>query len=273
MKKVLIAFDGTNFSKGALDFASKLNELAPILLTGVFLSQTDFSMAWSYAVPDGSPFIPLVEAATTKEIEENIKQFEEICTKKHIEYRVHKNSYEGTLWELKKETRFADLLILGSEKFYEQTGTEPANDYLKIALHDTACPVIITPESYTFPETILLAYDGSDDATYAIKTFAALFPELCNRKAVLLYAASKNHTEIPDQDYIKELAARHYPQLDIEVLPETLKKYFDTWAEEQEHPILVCGSFGRSGLSQLFRKSFSSEVISDHRIPVFIAHR
>ncbi|TWF45710.1 universal stress protein family protein [Chitinophaga polysaccharea] len=270
MKKVLIAFDGTNFSKGALEFAGKLNELAPILLVGVFLPQTDFSMAWSYAVPDGAPFAPLVEAATTKEIEENIKQFEETCIKKHIEYRVHKNLYDGTLWELKKETRFADLLILGSEKFYQQRGTE---DYLEIALHDTACPVIITPESCVFPETILLAYDGSDDATYAIKTFAALFPELCNRKAVLLYATSKNHTEIPDQEYIKELAARHYSQLDIQVLPATLKKYFDTWAEEQGHPLLVCGAFGRSGLSQLFRKSFSSEVISEHHIPVFIAHR
>ncbi|WP_143306417.1 universal stress protein [Chitinophaga vietnamensis] len=273
MKKVLIAFDGPNFSRGAFEFASKLNELSPILLTGVFLPQTDFSLAWSYAAPGGGPYIPLIETATTAAIEENIQRFQNACVREHIEYRVHQHLYDGALWELKKETRFADLLILGSEKFYEQMGLTASNEYLKIALHDTSCPVVITPESGSFPDTVLLAYDGSEDATYAIKAFATLFPELCNMKSVLLYAANKRHTEIPDLEYIKELAARHFPQLDIEVLPATLRKYFDTWANEQGHPILVCGSFNRSGLSQLFKKSFSSDVISDRRIPVFIAHR
>lgn len=273
MKKVLIAFDGPNFSRGAFEFASKLNELAPILLIGVFLPQTDFSFSWGYATPGGSPFIPLIEGATAEKIEENVQWFEDACVRQHIEYRVHKHLYDAALAELKKETRFADLLILGSEKFYEQMGTGAANEYLKIALHDTACPVIITPESSSFPDTVLLAYDGSEDATCAIKAFASLFPQLCNKKTILLYAAGKRHLEIPDLEYIKELASRHFPHLDIEVLPATLKKYFDVWASDQGHPILVCGSFNRSGLSQLFKESFSSDVINNHRIPVFIAHR
>ena len=39
MKKILIAFDGTHFSDGAFEFARRVNELQPILLTGVFLPQ------------------------------------------------------------------------------------------------------------------------------------------------------------------------------------------------------------------------------------------
>ena len=38
MKKVVIAFDGNHFSEGAFEFVRRLNELQPILLTGVFLS-------------------------------------------------------------------------------------------------------------------------------------------------------------------------------------------------------------------------------------------
>ena len=36
MKKILLAFDGVQFSKSAFDFARQLNDLHPILLTGVF---------------------------------------------------------------------------------------------------------------------------------------------------------------------------------------------------------------------------------------------
>ena len=41
MKKIILAFEGTHFSEGAFEFARKLNELRPILLTGVFLPQTE----------------------------------------------------------------------------------------------------------------------------------------------------------------------------------------------------------------------------------------
>jgi nucleotide-binding universal stress UspA family protein len=37
--------------------------------------------------------------------------------------------------------------------------------------------------------------------------------------------------------------------------------------------LLVSGSYGRSGLSQLFKKSFVNEIIAEHRLPVFIAHK
>ena len=37
--------------------------------------------------------------------------------------------------------------------------------------------------------------------------------------------------------------------------------------------ILVSGSFGRSMFSEMFRKSFVSDVIAEHKLPVFIAHK
>ncbi len=43
MKKVIIPFDGGKFSEGAFSFAIHLNHTHPILLSGIFLSQVDFS--------------------------------------------------------------------------------------------------------------------------------------------------------------------------------------------------------------------------------------
>ena len=49
MKKVLLVFDGTNFSEGAFEFVRRLNELQPLLVTAVFTPQVDYASLWSYA--------------------------------------------------------------------------------------------------------------------------------------------------------------------------------------------------------------------------------
>jgi hypothetical protein len=39
------------------------------------------------------------------------------------------------------------------------------------------------------------------------------------------------------------------------------------------NPWLVTGSFGRSAMSDVFAKSFPAELIREHRVPVFVAHK
>jgi hypothetical protein len=51
------------------------------------------------------------------------------------------------------------------------------------------------------------------------------------------------------------------------------KDQIETWLSEIKDPILVCGSFGRSGVSRTFKQSFVTQVTGSHRLPVFITHR
>jgi nucleotide-binding universal stress UspA family protein len=124
MKKIIIAFDGTHFSAGALEFARRLNELQPVFLTGVFLPQVELANLWSYANNAGSPFIPMIEGRETELIQQNVERFENLCFAAGIEHRVHKDIFNFALPELKSESRYADLVILGSEVFYENMGTK-----------------------------------------------------------------------------------------------------------------------------------------------------
>src|SRR5687767_1838698 len=144
MKKILLAFDGAHFSEGAFEFARKLNELSPILVTGVFLPQIDYASLWSYsAAASAGLVIPLLEAEDAATIEKNIDRFKALCQKNGIEHRVHKDFTDFALPGLKKETRFADLLILGSESFYDNLGINEPNSYLKDAIHNAECPVVV----------------------------------------------------------------------------------------------------------------------------------
>jgi hypothetical protein len=272
MKKILLAFDGSHFSEGAFEFASRINEQQNILLTGVFLPLVDASSLWSYSGGTDRGLIPLLEADQSEEVIKNIERFKTLCQKKNIEYRVHTDYLGFALPELKRESRFADLVILGSESFYQSFNNGEPSDYLKDALHDAECPVLVIPEKFDFPDNNILTYDGSDSSVYAIKQFAYLFPELSVNKTTLIYL-NESDKPIPDESNVEELVSRHYSNLTIFKLELPSSKYFSTWVSEKKNAILVSGSFGRSFMSQMFKRSFVSGAIRDHKLPIFIAHR
>ena len=138
-------------------------------------------------------------------------------------------------------------------------------------LQHTECPVLVVPENFYFPSQNILAYDGSASSVFAIKQFAYLFPDLCDNKTILVYAAEETE-DIPAHVNIEELAASHFSNLAITVL-DGGKKDFSEWVLKYENPILVSGSFGRSGFSSLFTKNFVINIIDAHKTPVFIAHQ
>lgn len=274
MLKILIAFDGVNFSEGAFDFARKLNEMQPVLLIGVFLPQADYANLWSYTdTMIGPVYFPLPDNTEEDQVEENISRFKSLCKKSGIECRVHKDQLDFALPELRKESRFADLLVIGSESFYENIRALEPGEHLKDILHGVECPVLIVPENYEFPTNNILSYDGSESSVYSIKQFAYIFPEMTNNPTLLVYAKEGNNVEIPDEINIEELAARHYKDLTITKLEINAHKKFQSWISEKNASILICGSFGRSSISQIFKKSFITGIIKEHKLPVFVTHK
>lgn len=274
MKKVLLAFDGSHFSEGAFSFARQLHDKKKLLLTGAFLPQAEYSNLWSYSGGgmSGSVYIPLVEDEDAEDVRKNMERFEAECKRYGIEYRVHKNFLDFGISELKKETRFADLLVLGSESFYADSDSGGANEYLIHALEGVECPVIVVPEKFVFPKTNILAYDGSESSVFAIKQFAYLFPELTGNPTQLVYAKKDGKDYLPDEVYMGELAARHFRDLELFKFEGHPRDYFTKDNLESCDALLVCGSFGRKGLSSLFHKSFVNDIMKQRSVPIFIAH-
>lgn len=267
MKKIILAIDGDNFSEGAFEFARKMNEQEPVLLTGVFLPELDIAQNVNYT----SVFIPVLADYGAGSIERSLEKFKENCLRYDINYTVHNNKHDFALAELRKETRFADLVVLGSEKFYGDLTVYGPREFLGGALHNTECPVVVVPEKFNFPESVILAYDGSAASAFAIKSFTYLFPQLCNRHTILVYSSVKED-DIPELQKIKELATIHFPNLSFQLLGADPKKYFSTWLEEIKNPIVVGGAYGRSAISRLFKHSFMAEIMHTHQVPVYIAH-
>lgn len=275
MKKILLVVDGNHYSPGAFEFVRRLNEMEPVLVTGVFVPQLTYASLWSYAAVAGpeSVYIPLLDEEDDEEVAKSIEQFELQCQRNDIRYRLHKDFSDFALPELKRESRFADVMMLSGELFYKEILGSNQFDYMRTALHEAECPVLIIPENKPFPESNILAYDGQEEAVFAMKQFAYLFPELAKNKTLLVYAGEKGETDFPAMEYVTELATQHYPDLTFYKLEAEPETYFAAWLAEQKNTLLVSGSFSRSVLSQAFRKSFVADIIREHHVPVFVAHK
>lgn len=272
MNKVVLLSDKEQLSKGAFDFACMLNEQSPILLSGVFLPEVDYWNAlyyYSYGMGVPAPFYPLSDVLVAQEAS---IQFRRLCELNGIDYRVREKQYENIKEELRLETRFADLLIFSNEAFYNHLDAVMSGEYTEEALHHSECAVVILPETFKRPDKIILGYDGSASSVYAIKQFAHLLPEFAKLETLLVYVNPHPDKALPDLDYMEELAARHFPNLSIMKLDIDPKEYFSTWLANVKNTMLVAGAKGRGGLSELFRRSFISEIVREHTIPVFSAH-
>ena len=273
MKKVIIAFDGSHFSEGAFEFARRLNETDRLLLTGVFLPAVDYvELLYSFGGVSGPMYYADVNLEETGILQKNIDRFKSLCEKNGIEYRVHPDVEKHVVSEVKLESRYADLMLLGCEQFYENLGEEGQDDYIESILHKSECPVILVPEHCTFPDNVILAFDGSASSVYAIKQFAYLLPGFTTLTTILV-SAGTDSSSVPNKDYVEEFAARHFEDLAIEELQIDARKYFDTWLEGNKNAVLVTGAYGRSAISEMFRKSFISKSIHNHKLPIFIAHK
>jgi nucleotide-binding universal stress UspA family protein len=273
MRKVIIAFDGKHFSEGAFEFLRRLNEKNQVLAVGVFLPAIDYAeLLYSLGGLSGPIYYKEAELEDPGIVERNIERFKALCIRNGIEFRVHPDFEKHVISEVVTESRYADLLILSSELFYENLGADGKEDYIQNVLHKAECPIVLVPEHYLVPDNVILAFDGSAASVYAIKQFAYLLPEFADLKTLLVFANAKSE-DIPGLSYVEELAARHFKDLSIYKLEFDPKKYFNTWLDDNGNSFLVTGAYGRNLLSEMLSKSFITETMQDHRLPIFIAHR
>lgn len=273
MKKIIVPFEGTQYHGELLEFVKSLNMRSKVFLTGVFLPETDYAQVWPPVARVGANrYLPMTEEKE-RVIACNSRQVVEFCETHAIAHRVREDNFDFALAALKKETRFADLLMLSSRHFYESVCARQPNAYMANILHGTACPVLLLPDEPRLPGTIVLAYDGSEASIQAIREFAGLFPELCHIPTTLVYLDDKEKGAIPDQELIRELGKAHFRNFRMLRLNMGSAEFYDSWVGMLSHPWLVAGAYGRSGLSRLFAGSFVQRMIKEHKVPLFLAHR
>jgi hypothetical protein len=272
MKKILLLCDGENFPSGAIRFILNMRESEPIFVKGLFFTPVDIQeMIPVSFIPVSGPYVKLKENEKLL-VHKSQKKFTEAFETSGIKYEIHPHNGEWNRELFVKESRFADLVIISEELFCINLMEVQPNYFMMEALRASECPVVVVPENFKSIEHIALAYDGGKECMHAIKQFVYLFPDLVDLPAEFVHIKKEAAGDIPEKALLGEYTFSHFEAQYTSTLHFDPKIYLTSWLGIKKNVFLVSGSFSRSAVSNMFRKSFADCVIAEHTCPIFIAH-
>ncbi|MBO9562659.1 MAG: universal stress protein [Niastella sp.] len=278
MEKILIALDGGSPGKDTLSFGIYLSRLTHSAITGIFLeNQPEAERPVVKNLYDGTYLGWEVDEnspewqAKMEKITRNIDQFRTYYNNHDIVTRVHRD--EGMpVKELVTETRYADLLLLDPETSFRDEFEKLPTSFVEEMLTQAECPVIIAPASFLGIEEIVFTWDGSQSAVFAIKQFTYLFPQLKDKKAIIVQAGEAAERNYADKEKLQEWLEAHYVQINWEQLTGEVGTALFGYLLNKKKVFIVLGAYGRSQVSRFFRHSHAEKILKTITQPIFITH-
>jgi hypothetical protein len=278
MKKILLAIDAVQIDTESVDFGCYVATLANSALTGVFLDNMGDKLP-SLKMAFGMPYVESIVVSDLPDYqekrrcrEENIHVFGQTCANRGVRFHVHRVSGSNPAKSLIEESRFADLLIIKSDISFDTVYEGPATHFVKEVLAGAECPVIIIPTRFNGIEQVVFAYDGSRSAVFAIKQFTYLFPELTDKKAIVLQVNEDFDMPLTEKEKIAELLKVHYSRIGFQIMQGNAKDELYSYLLDKKNTLVVMGAYGRSWLSNIIKPSSASLLLERINLPIFIAH-
>jgi hypothetical protein len=275
MDRILLVINAHQPDMYSIDFACSIATLVKTKLTGLFIENPYFEEAVYTGVDSGKYFTALsrsTQATVIADTDQSVRLFEEECSHKGIKPDIYIDHGEP-IREIIFETRFADLLIIDPEiSFYNRDEPLPSH-FVKEILSRAECPVLLSPKRYEGTEEIVFCYDGSASSVFAIKQLTYLFPELANKKVLLLEVKESMKEEmLEEHKRMMDWLRQHYHSVYYHAIEGNVKDQLFDFFFLKEKMLIVIGAYGRSILSNFFHKSNADVLIRMIDLPIFITH-
>jgi nucleotide-binding universal stress UspA family protein len=276
MEKILLAMDATHINTETVEFSCYLARLTGSRLIGVFLEDLLSEPVFGAFQPvvqveTGGAQDPQAALSKSEVTDANIQLFKQACESRCVVANIHRD--RGIpLEEVIRESRFADLVIVDAEtSFSRKRGVLPGK-FVRDVLQEAECPVIIAPYTFHAIDEIIFSYNGSASSVWAIKQFTYLFPELKQKKAVIVDVKAQDDGAIEEQYKMKEWLKQHYTNIEVKILTGDPSDELFGYLIDKKGAIVVAGAYGRGWLSRLLKPSQARIIVKTVNLPLFIAH-
>lgn len=278
MKKILLAIDADHVDTEIIHFACNIATQTHSALTGFFLTpyreeEQVINMAF------GMPYVENLVgkempgmAAVKEKLELHISQFERTCAVKGVRCNVVCSNTQFAAQAILEESRFADLVIMQATTSFENKFEEAPTVFVKEVLAAAECPVLVAPLSLADIDEIVFAYDGSRAAVFAIKQFTYLFPELADKKAIVLQVNKEDTIPVTEKEKLGKWLRMHYSSIGFQVLHGKPTDELYGYLLGKQNTIVVMGAYGRNWLSELFKPATAGLLLKTINLPFFITH-
>lgn len=136
-------------------------------------------------------------------------------------------------------------MIVDAETSFNEKFEGTPTVFVKDVLKDTECPVIIAPESFEGIDEIVFAYDRDKSSVFAIKQFTYLFPELGEKRTIILQVDKEGFWADEDKYNFKEWLQDHYNTIGFETLKGGAQDRLFDYLFKKKNVFVVMGAYGR----------------------------
>jgi hypothetical protein len=273
MEKILFISNGLELNMEALDFTCYLGRLTRSRITGVFLENL---------LEDARPVLEKVYGHSLSETENkayeekkqmianNIKRFEEACASRSVRSGVRED-FGIPPGEVLLESRYADLAVISPDTSFNSEVESLPTNFVKRFIEKSECPVVIAPQTFREINEIVFTYNGSSSSVYAIKQFTYLFPVMDDLRVTILGVNGKDLGE-KEKNQFRGWLQNHYNAIGFEFLQGNPEAELFKWLQTRKNAFVTMGAYGRSVVSQFFRRSTAELLIKTLPQPIFITH-
>jgi hypothetical protein len=273
MQKILLVINAQNADTEAMSFACKIAASANAKLTALVVEDVYFDYIPPIGLEAPAYFATVPPQDTVAaDKEQVIRLFKEECKMKGVSSEVISDNGDP-LQQVIFESRFADLLVIDPQVTVLGSEEQLPSPFVKEVLAKAECPVLLAPEKFEEVEEIDFCYDGSASSAFAIKQFTYLMPQFKSRKVRVLELSPNSKEEYNEADRrIMEWLRANYASVCYHPLKGDAKDGLFTYFFMAKNKIIVMGAYGRSMLSNFFRKSSADILIRTVDLPLFITH-
>jgi nucleotide-binding universal stress UspA family protein len=275
LRKILIGLDGSPYSENCIAAGIELAKTYDAALAGLAIVDEPGIEHHLAGAPAGA--IHYAEKEKQDKLEDARKKskqfldnFKSLCEKQSVRYELllHTGSPFRIIIE---ESKTVDLAVIGIKTFYHYETQVTSGETLKRVLDETATPVLALPQKAELPKNVLLTYDGSVQASKAIRMRVHL-----TKKLSVNYTILNVNEDMEEGQVLVERLAKYlrYHDIDSEtlVLPGHPGKVILETARKLQPVHVVLGAYSHSSLREWLMGSTADALIKDGTIPLFIYH-
>jgi hypothetical protein len=277
MERILLAVNTNRPDLASIEFATRIASLARTKLTVLFLETVHYEPILIEKPEVLQYSVHLLQTGEVTvvhaDIEKAIELVQEECRFAGVDLEVIPDSGDP-LRQTIYESRFADFVILDPGMSFSHIGDGVPSHFVKEVLVHAECPVLLSPREFVGMEEVVFCFDGSPSSVFAIKQFTLLLPQFRDKHVLLLEVdqAGRDETDGDDRKRMMDWLNMHYRSAACQLLRGKAKDELLNFLFLKTKTIVIMGAYGRSMLSNFFRKSHADALIRMADLPLFIAH-
>ncbi|TAL55133.1 MAG: universal stress protein [Nanoarchaeota archaeon] len=265
MEKLLVATDGSVFSKSAVREAVNLAKICSGKLYAVSVVKTN---------PEFEDVVPMVIEKLEKEAREHLESVKDKASREGVDCEIIVNRSEEPYQNIVDEAtrNHVNMIIVGT---HGRTGLKRlmmGSVTAKVIGHST-CNVLVVPlDAKIECGNILIATDGSKYSEAAASEAIGI-AKRCGGSLTVISVASADAEILSAEDYVKEvseLAGKEGIKTDGLAVKGIPYKAIVDASKQKRADLIVVGSHGRTGIERLLMGSVTERVIGHSESAVLV---